>query len=228
VKRGERIERGSYTEVAYAQFTPRRGVNLARAVCGVLSWPLTWPLAMCCRWSDTLFRTTSELLSLLPYAVGIVIRGEFYRFALERCGRNIVIESGTVFLYRDVELGSNVLLGRYNTIHHCDFGSNVLIAEFCAFLSGARYHNHARLDVPMSLQGGKKTRIKVADDTWIGAHAVVMADVGTGAIVGAGSVVTRPVPSHTVVAGNPARVLRRRGTAPDDRPPVPQPRAEPS
>jgi acetyltransferase-like isoleucine patch superfamily enzyme len=38
----------------------------------------------------------------------------------------------------------------------------------------------------------------------------VMADVGTDAIVGAGSVVTKPVAPFSIVAGNPARVLRMR------------------
>lgn len=51
----------------------------------------------------------------------------------------------------------------------------------------------------------------VEDGASIGSGAVILGDVivGRGAIVGAGSVVTRSVPAHTIVAGNPARVLRR-------------------
>lgn len=121
-----------------------------------------------------------------------------------------MIGFGTVFIYRDIEIGDNVLIGMYNTVHHCDFGSYVLTAEGCRFLSGSRYHNYERTDIPMALQGGNLKRIRIADDVWVGTNAVVMADVGEGAIVGAGSVVADDVETYTIVGGVPARVIKRR------------------
>ena len=141
---------------------------------------------------------------------GVIVRGEFYRFALKRCGRNVVVEFGTVFIYRDVSVGSNVLIGRYNTIHHCDFGDYVLTAEGCAFLSGSRYHRHEALDTPMALQGGEKKRITIGDDCWIGARAVVMRRRLRLDRRG-GIDRHRPVEPYSIVAGNPARLLRPRG-----------------
>jgi serine O-acetyltransferase len=50
----------------------------------------------------------------------------------------------------------------------------------------------------------------VENDVWIGAHAVIIGvRIGEGAIVGPGSVVTKDVPPHCVVVGNPARILKR-------------------
>ncbi|HLH97116.1 MAG TPA: serine acetyltransferase [Xanthobacteraceae bacterium] len=50
----------------------------------------------------------------------------------------------------------------------------------------------------------------IGDDVWIGPHAVIIGgvEIGRGAIIGAGSVVTKDVPAHCVVVGNPARILR--------------------
>jgi acetyltransferase-like isoleucine patch superfamily enzyme len=158
----------------------------------------------------------SEFLSLIPYLFGVIARAEFYRFALRHCGNNVVIEFGTIFIYRDISIGDNVLIGRYNIVHHCDFGNYVLTAERCTFLSGSKYHNLSRTDIPMALQGGQKKRIVVSDDCWVGAHAVVMEDVGHGAVVGAGAVVTKPVADFTIVVGNPARILRRRDEVEDE------------
>jgi acetyltransferase-like isoleucine patch superfamily enzyme len=156
-----------------------------------------------------LFRTVSELMSLIPYVFGVVIRAEFYRFALQHCGRNVVIEFGTVFIYPEISIGDNVTIGRYSLIHHCDIGNYVLVGEGSSLLSGSRQHNYDRLDVPMALRG-KKKRIALEDDCWIGANAVVMEEVGRGAIVGAGSVVTKQVPPYTIVVGNPAKPVRTR------------------
>jgi hypothetical protein len=54
--------------------------------------------------------------------------------------------------------------------------------------------------------------VTIGNDVWIGHGAIVLpgVSVGTGAIIGAGAVVTRPVPDYMIVAGNPARFIRRR------------------
>ncbi len=206
-----RIEHGRYTDIDYLQFRSPRWIEVARAVAGVLTWPVVWPLAMLCRTSDMVFRTVSELLSLIPYVFGVIVRGEFYRFALTRCGRNVVIEFGAVFIYRDISIGDNVTINRYSVIHHCDIGSYALVGEHAVLLSGSRQHDLDRTDIPMALQRGRKKRIALGDDCWIGAHAIVMEDVGRGAVVGAGAIVANPVAEFMIVVGNPARPVRRRG-----------------
>ncbi|MDJ0711371.1 MAG: acyltransferase [Woeseiaceae bacterium] len=209
-----RIERDRYTQITYDQFNQSKTLRIVVAVLGVLTWPVTVPLALLSRLSDVFFLFCSQFLAVFPYVFGTIVRYEFYRFALAKCGRNVMIGFGTVFIYRDIEIGDNVLIGMYNTIHHCNFGSYVLTAEGCRFLSGARYHNYDQTDTPMALQGGELTRIEIADDVWVGANAVVMASVASGAIVGAGAVVTEDVSGMEIVGGVPARMIGTRG--PDD------------
>ena len=52
--------------------------------------------------------------------------------------------------------------------------------------------------------------VTIENDVWIGAGSVILngVNIGKGSVIGCGSVVTRDVPPHTVVAGNPAKVLR--------------------
>ncbi|KXZ51720.1 hypothetical protein GPECTOR_11g168 [Gonium pectorale] len=53
--------------------------------------------------------------------------------------------------------------------------------------------------------------VTIGDDVWVGGSAIILpgVTVGDGAVVGAGAVVTRDVAPFTVVAGNPARLIRR-------------------
>lgn len=211
MKHAGRVTAEAETEVRYEQFEASRAMRFAMALAGILTWPVTLPLALLSRLSDLVFVTCAQFFAIFPYAFGVLFRFEFYRFALRRCGRNLHVGFGSYFLYRDIEVGNNVLIGSFNVVHHCDFGSYVLTAERCTFLSGPRYHEHSRTDVPMALQGGRLRRIRIGDDCWIGAHAVVMADIATGSIVGAGSVVTKRVESMTIVLGVPAVPHGRRG-----------------
>jgi phosphonate metabolism protein (transferase hexapeptide repeat family) len=58
----------------------------------------------------------------------------------------------------------------------------------------------------------REHRVHIGHDVWIGHGAIVLPgrSVGTGAVVAAGAVVTKDVPAYTIVAGNPARPIKRR------------------
>jgi acetyltransferase-like isoleucine patch superfamily enzyme len=55
---------------------------------------------------------------------------------------------------------------------------------------------------------GNFEEVQIGADCWIGAAAIVMAEVGAGSTVGAGSVVVQPIPASSVAVGNPARVIK--------------------
>ena len=56
----------------------------------------------------------------------------------------------------------------------------------------------------------KRAPIVIEDDVWMGAHCIVLKGVRIGArsVIGAGSVVTKDIPSDSIAVGNPARVVR--------------------
>ena len=53
--------------------------------------------------------------------------------------------------------------------------------------------------------------VNIENDVWIGAGAIILngVNIGEGAVIGAGSVVTKDVGAYEIVAGNPARVIRK-------------------
>jgi len=210
MKYTEPIQYDKYTEVTYTQYNQGLWLKRIRFLAGIIVLPFLYPLILAAKISDSIFRTISEILSIIPYAFGIIIRYEFYKHVLNHCGENVVIGFGTVFFYKNISIGNNVLIGVYNIIHYCDFGDDVLIGDKCTFLSGRKYHNFDRTDIPIAYQGGKIKRIKIGNDTWIGSNAIIMESVGEGCVIGAGSVVTKEVEPYSICAGNPATVIRKR------------------
>lgn len=211
MKGKKEIQHGRYSDVEYHMFDQSSTLRFLIKITKILALPFVFPFILLAKLSPKVgFRLVSELLSIIPFSLGEIIRYDFYRYTLRVCGDNVFIGFGTVFYYPEISIGSNVLIGMYNTVHHCDFGDNVLTAEGCRFLSGTRYHEFSRKDIPIIKQGGKLKRICVGSDVWIGANAIVMADIGNGSIVGAGSVVPKDIEPFSIVAGNPIKIIGKR------------------
>lgn len=118
-----------------------------------------------------------------------------------------------VFLYENVRLRS-----------HCNIfnapGSKVLINKYSVIACGCTFitdGHRSTVGIPQFLLGtshinDKSADIIVAEDVWIGANTTLMPGVhiGRGAVIGAGSIVTKDVPPYAVVVGIPAKIIAKK------------------
>ncbi len=141
------------------------------------------------------------------------------------------VEVGAFTYYDDPE-HARAFFAR-NLLYNFGGDPRLTIGRFCAIATGARFvfaaANHAMAGpstYPFAILGGdfaaplpieaypfpQRGDTVIGHDVWIGMEALILPGVriGHGAVVGARSVVTRDVPDYAVVAGNPARIVRRR------------------
>jgi acetyltransferase-like isoleucine patch superfamily enzyme len=83
---------------------------------------------------------------------------------------------------------------------------DVMLADFVAIPSGGKTHR-VSADVPPRMEENRFAPVRVGRGSWVGTHAVILADVGRSCIIGAGAVVTKPIPDFSVAVGVPARVI---------------------
>ena len=129
-------------------------------------------------------------------------------------------DNSTICRYSVVQsVGGNILIGRNSVIGDlCSvYGQGGLkIGEHVMISSGVRIvpnqHTFDDLNQPIAVQPCRSYGIIIKDDVWVGTNATILdgITVGTGAVIGAGSIVTNDVPDFAVVAGVPARILRYR------------------
>lgn len=113
-----------------------------------------------------------------------------------------------------VEIGNGSRIGISNVlIGPLSIGNNVILAQHVV-VSGLN-HGYEDISTPIRLQKCNTSKVCIGDNSWIGANAVITAGVKIGkhVIVAAGSVVTKNVPDYSVVAGNPAKIIKQYNTA---------------
>ena len=159
---------------------------------------------------DRALQPTSQWMSLIPGLTGQYLRRAFLSRALAQCDKSAVIEHGTTFCRAGSRIGPNVYIGVRCHLGLVDVERDVLIASGVHIPSGANTHGIDDPVQPIREQSRAERAVRIGAGAWIGERAVIMSDVGADAVVGAGAVVTKPVPSWAVSAGVPAKVLRRR------------------
>jgi acetyltransferase-like isoleucine patch superfamily enzyme len=157
------------------------------------------------------FPYLTEMLSQIPFAFGWKLRRAAYARILPQMGRDVVLHHGVTIEDERTTFGEDIWISVGTYIDYAIIEDHVLVGQNVVILSGKNHHDIQRIDIPIKLQGNpRKDPVKIGRGAWIGANATVMAEVGHDAIVGAGSVVTKPVPPFAVVAGNPAKILKMR------------------
>lgn len=159
---------------------------------------------------NQLFSTISQYLSLVPGKLGSYCRKGFYSLAMTHCDLECAIGFGTLFSQKDTEIHKGVYIGPQCNIGKSRIEKNCLFGSGVHILSGKQQHNFSDMETPIQQQGGTFQLITIGEDTWIGNGAIVMANVGKKCVVGAGSVVIDDVPDYSIVAGNPAKLIKAR------------------
>ncbi|MUG94040.1 acyltransferase [Scytonema sp. UIC 10036] len=108
---------------------------------------------------------------------------------------------------RRAYIGRNTFIGVF---HPITIGEASQIGAYSYLISAN--HCYERRDIPIIEQGFVGAEIVIEDDVWLGTHVVVLPGVtiGQGAIVAAGSVVTKDIPPYQVWGGVPAKFIKHR------------------
>ncbi len=159
---------------------------------------------------DRAFAGCSQLLSLFPGISGSYLRVAFYRLAMQRCQGELLIGFGTLFSQKQTELSHGVYIGPQCNIGKCRIEANCLLGSGVHIMSGKGQHDFSDINTPIQEQGGNFESVTIGEDSWIGNGSLIMANVGKKCIIGAGSVVVSNIPDYSIVAGNPAKVIKPR------------------
>jgi acetyltransferase-like isoleucine patch superfamily enzyme len=127
-----------------------------------------------------------------------------------------------VRIMSNVQIDRNTKIGQYTYIGEGTKITKSTIGRYCSIAPdvsiGLGEHDWKRISTSSLFYKGNvyenltKESISIGNDVWIGTKAIILrgVKVGNGAIIGAGAVVTKDVPSYSIVAGVPAKVLKYR------------------
>lgn len=153
-------------------------------------------------------------IKYLPFYSIMKLRNICYRAILKKMGKGSNISDAVT-----IANPSNVSIGNRCSIHEYSYfagegeisiGNFVAIANNCTIISES--HNFTDRNVPIKLQGLSPQPVIIGNDVWIGSKVTILGNVqiGDGAIIGAGSVVTKDIPEYAVAVGVPCNVIKYR------------------
>jgi virginiamycin A acetyltransferase len=191
--------------------------NFIKSALNLISLILVLPLGLVCRLeeitlrgrSEVIFGTCTHIVAMLPGMPGAFLRRAFYALTLEECSLHCHIGFGTIFSHRTSVVKRHVYIGNYTLIGSAYIGEYSLIGSRASIISGGALHTLGDDGqwTPFSVE--RVVRVSVSKNVWVGEGAIIVADVGEGSMVGAGSVVTAKVKPKIFVTGNPCRFIKK-------------------
>jgi maltose O-acetyltransferase len=149
-----------------------------------------------------------------PKPLSSELRAIYWRAQFKFLGENTRISHRVkiqnpenISLGRDTHITNNVIL---NGTGEIEIGNDVLVGyETIIMTSGRKFLS---LDLPIRKQGSELRKVVIGNDVWLGARVIVLPGVviGDGVVVGSGAVVTKDIPPYCVVAGVPAKLIKKR------------------
>ncbi|VVB75322.1 2,3,4,5-tetrahydropyridine-2,6-dicarboxylate N-acetyltransferase [uncultured archaeon] len=142
------------------------------------------------------------------------LRAVFYSMILAHVGKGVLIASTLhigdpekIFIGDRAVISYNCSIGGKGIVR---IGNDSLIAQNVSIITSN--HNYESRKIPMNRQGHTENEVILEDDVWVCANSVILPGVkiGRGAIIAAGSIVTKDVAPFTIVAGNPAKRIKVR------------------
>jgi len=184
----------------------------AAAFVWVLPRLLAYRVASVVLGRERAFANASEGVGRVPGMRGVYLRQAFYRASLVSCGRDVYFGWLCAFSTPRSALGEGVYIGRRCDLGLVTVGDGAMLADAVQVLSGGRQHGlEADGNVPYRDQPQEFRRVEIGAGAWLGAGAMVMANVGENAVIGAGAVVTRAVEPGVLAVGVPAQPVRQVG-----------------
>ena len=124
----------------------------------------------------------------------------------------------TAYFAGKSSISTDMIAGKFSYIGpNCSIPPNVIIGKYTMLAPNVSIlggdHVFEKPDTPIIFSGRPEMpKTIIGEDAWIGANALIMAGItiGNGAIIAAGSVVTKNVPEYTISGGNPAKYIKMR------------------
>ena len=149
--------------------------------------------------------------SILAMARRIKWRFYQHRYHLKHVSKKFMVAPGSS-ISKDIEAGAYSWIGPRSIIYpKVHIGRFTMLASDVTIVGGD--HNYKTAGVPTVFAGrGELRPTVIGDDVWVGTHSIIMTGIhiGNGAIIAAGSVVTKDVEPYTIVGGAPARFIKMR------------------